>query len=114
MKVRRVVPDHHARGGHGSSNLIDHIAGVAARVLQVRLTYLETAVSRHVNVCDRHPREEDGEDSLFAPENVGGRPPCCHTAQLDLLARSDLETMFVISWLQVNIKTLKHQTKTFC
>ena len=97
------------RGGHGSSHIIDHIAGVAAGVLQVRLPDLQTAVPRHVDVCDRHPREEDGEDSLLAPENAGCRPACCHAGQLDLLAGSNLETDSVCYLLlQVNIKLSKH------
>ena len=32
-----VVADQDVRGGHGSSDIIDHIAGVAARVLRLRL-----------------------------------------------------------------------------
>ena len=64
-----------------------------------------------MDVGHRHPREEDGEDSLLAPENIWCRPACCHAAQLDLLAGSDLETLSVCYLLasgqHQNIKTSK-------
>ena len=54
--------------------------------------YLETAVPRHMDVCDRHAREEDGENSLLPPEDVWCWPAGRHAAELDLLAGSNLQT----------------------
>ena len=51
---------------------------------------LEAAIPRDMNIGHRHPREEDRERALLAPEYCGAGPPSCQTAQLQLLARPDL------------------------
>ena len=51
---------------------------------------LEAAVSRDVDIGHWHPREEDREDSLLAPEYGGTGSPGGQAAQPQLLPRQHL------------------------
>ena len=122
-----VVADHHVRGRHGSPHIIDHIAGVAASVLEVRLpgsmTVSPGAWDQSTLWTDLILRQPSPVTWTLATDIPGKRTEKTPSLpqkmfgvglpvamQLSLISWPGLtwrHSVFAICWPQVNIKTSK-------